>query len=138
MYKAFIENRGDSKSYATTRHSTFVLDTEGKGANPIDTLLASLCGCMGHYVRDYLVDQQITHHGFSIEAQAGVTPDKARLADINIRIDLKDVRLDDQQATGMLKFIEMCKVHKILKDNPGVTISLTGHLVHECRGRCSG
>lgn len=136
MYQAFIENRGDAKYYATTRHSTFVLDTEGKGANPIDTLLASLCGCIGHYVRDYLVDQQITHHGFSIEAEAGVTPDKARLADINICIDLKDVRLDDQKATGMLKFIERCKVHKILKDDPGVTISLTGHLVHECRGRC--
>jgi hypothetical protein len=28
MYKAFIENRGDAKYYATTRHSTFVLDTE--------------------------------------------------------------------------------------------------------------
>jgi uncharacterized OsmC-like protein len=136
MFKAFIENRGDSKSYATTRHSTFVLDTEGKGANPIDTLLASLCGCMGHYVRDYLVDQQIACHGFSIEAEAGVTPDKANLADIKIRIDLQDVRLDDQQATGLLKFIEMCKVHKILKENPGVTISLSGRQVPECRGCC--
>lgn len=127
MYKAFIENRGDSKYYATTRHSTFVLDTDGKGANPIDTLLASLCGCMGHYVRGYLVDHQIAHNGFSIEAEAGGKPDKARLAEIKVRIDLKDVRLDDQQATEMLMFIEICKVHKILKDNPGITVSMTGH-----------
>jgi uncharacterized OsmC-like protein len=127
MYKASIENKGDSKHYATTRHSTFVLDTEGKGANPVDTLLASLCGCMGHYVRDYLVDHQLTHNGFSIEAEAGVTPDKARLADIKVRIDLKDIRLDDRQATEMLKFIEICKIHKAMKDNPGVTVSLAGH-----------
>src|SRR5512143_27905 len=65
MYKASIENKGDSKYYVTTRHAGFVLDTEGNGANPIDTLLASLCGCIGHYVRDYLVDQQIAHSGFS-------------------------------------------------------------------------
>lgn len=126
MYKAFIENKGDSKHYAKTRHSAFVLDTEGKGANPIDTLLASLCSCLGHYVRDYMVVHQITHHGFSIDAEAGVTPDKASLADIKVRIDLQDVRLDEQQAAEMLEFMEICKVHKILKENPGVTISLTG------------
>jgi uncharacterized OsmC-like protein len=127
MYKAFIENRGDSRHYATTRHDSFVLDTEGNGANPVDTLLASLCGCMGHYVRDYLNGRQIVHSGFAIAAEAGVTPDKGRLSEINVRIDLKDVRLDDRQAAEMLKFVEKCKVRNILKDNPGVTISLAGH-----------
>lgn len=127
MYKASVENKGDSKYYATTRHSSFVLDTEGNGANPIDALLASLCSCMGHYVRDYMADHQIMHSGFAIAAEAGVTPDKARLANINVRIDLKDGKLDDQQATEMLKFVEKCKVHKILKEEPGVTVSLAGH-----------
>jgi uncharacterized OsmC-like protein len=127
MYKAIIENRGDTKYYATTRHASFVLATEGDGARSLDTLLASLCGCLGHFVRDYLVDHQISHNGFAIEAEAGVTPDKARLAEIYVRIDLKDVRLDDRQAAEMLKFIEVCKVHKILKENPGVTVTLVGH-----------
>jgi len=125
MYKAIIENKGDSKYYATTRHAGFVLDTQGNGANPIDTLLAGLCGCMGHYVRDYLIDHQIRHTGFAIEAEAGVTPDKARLAGIKVRIDLNDVRLDARQAAEMLEFVENCKVHKILKENPGVTVSLS-------------
>jgi uncharacterized OsmC-like protein len=125
MFKAFIENKGNSECYATTRHSSFVLDTKGNGAHPIDTLLASLCGYMGHYVRDYMVNHQIAHKGFSIEAEAEVIPDKARLADINVRIDMKDLKLKDQQVTEMLKFIEICPVHKILKENPGVTISLT-------------
>lgn len=127
MYKAFIENRGDSKHYATTRHSGFVIDTAGQGANPIDTLLASLCGCLGHYVRDYMVDHQFAYNGFSIGADAGFTPDKTRLAGINVCIDLKDVKLNDQQVVEFLKHLDICPVHKILKENPGVNISLTGH-----------
>ncbi len=126
MYKASIENRGDSKYHATTRHSSFVLDTGGEGANPIDTLLASLCGCVGHYVRDYMLDHQIGHRGFSIDAEAGVTPDKAGLAVISVCIDLNEVTLDDRQAAEMLKFVENCKVHKILKINPGVAVSIVG------------
>jgi uncharacterized OsmC-like protein len=127
MYKAMIENKGDSRCYATTRHSSFVLDTEGQGANPVDTLLASLCGCLGHYVRDYLLDRQIVHSGFVVDAEAGITPDKARLAGINVRIDLKDVRFDTQQAAEMLTYIEKCKVHKILREHPGVSVALVGH-----------
>lgn len=129
-HKASIENKGDSKNYATLRHASFVLDTQGQGAHPIDTLLASLCGCMGHYVRDYMVDHKIAHNGFSIETEAWIIPDKARLADIHVLIDLKDVKLSNQQAAGLLTFLETCPVHKILKENPGVTISLTGHQAH--------
>lgn len=124
MYKASIENRGDSKSFATTRHASFVLDTEGEGANPIDTLLASLCGCLGHYVRDYLADHQIAHNGFSIVAEAGTTADKASLADIKVRIALADVKLDGQQSAEMLQFMKNCKVYRILHQSTGVDISL--------------
>jgi uncharacterized OsmC-like protein len=124
MYKASVENRGDTKYYATTRHASFELDTNGNGANPVDTLLASLCSCMGHYVRDYLIDQQLEHSGFSLYAEAGVVPVTASLAEIRVRIDLKEVRLNDRQTAEMLKFIENCKVHRILKENPGVTVML--------------
>jgi uncharacterized OsmC-like protein len=82
---------------------------------------------MGHYVRDYMVEKKIAQSGFVIEADAGVTSDKSRLAGITVRIDLKDGKLDDRQAAEMLKFVEKCKVHKILHENPGVTVSLTGH-----------
>ena len=124
MYKASIENRGDSRSYASTQHASFVLDTEGNGANPVDTLLASLCGCLGHYVRDYLVEHRISHRGFTINSEAKVTSDKTQLDKINVLINLKDVVLTDQQAGELLKFVENCKVHNILKVNPGVAISL--------------
>jgi len=136
MYKASVENRGDTRYYATTRHSTFVLDTAGNGANPIDTLLASLCGCVGHYVRDYLVAQRIAHTGFSIDADAGVKPDNARLDGITVSIDLKGVVLDDNQVAELLTAIENCKVHKILCLNPGVTVTLTGRERPQPTGTC--
>jgi uncharacterized OsmC-like protein len=126
MYKAVLENRGDSKYFATTRHSTFVLDTEGNGANPVDTLLASLGGCLGHYVRDYLNEHTIAHNGFAIEANAGVTEDRSRLAEISVSIDLKDVALDERHAAALLDYIKVCKVYKILTENPGVAVSLAG------------
>lgn len=128
MYKASIENKGDSKYYATTRHGSFVLDTEGKGANPMDTLLASLCGCIGHYVREYITDHQIKHNGFSVEAEAGLTQDNSNLAQINVCVDLKEMSLMAQQEAEILKYVEKCKINNILKKNPGVSISFKkGH-----------
>jgi uncharacterized OsmC-like protein len=127
MYKAKVYNKGDSKYHATTRHASLVLDTEGHGANPIDTLLASLCGCLGHYVRDYLIDQQVPHSGFSIDAEAEVTRNRASLAGIKVCIDLNETKLGATQVSEMLKFIENCKVHQILSINPGISVSLVGH-----------
>jgi len=124
MYKASIENRGDSRSYAKTRHADFVMDTDGNGANPVDTLLASLCGCLGHYVRDYLIEHQVIYEGFIINSDANVTPDKSQLDKINVHINLKDIVLTDQQSGELLNYLNNCKVNKILKINPGVAISL--------------
>jgi uncharacterized OsmC-like protein len=124
MYKASIENRGDTRCFANTRHASFVLDTNGNGANPVDTLLASLCGCLSHYVRDYLVEHQISYDEFSINSEADATPDKAQLDKINVLIKLKDIELNEQQSEELLKFLGNCKVNKILMANPGVAISL--------------
>jgi uncharacterized OsmC-like protein len=127
MYQALIENRGDTQFHATTRHATFVLDTEGHGAHPVDTLLASLCSCLGHYVRDYLVANGIAHRGFSLAAAAGVAPDKISLGDISVSIDLREVSLPPRQTAELLTFVEKCKVHRILTGNPGVVITIAGH-----------
>ena len=136
MFKASVENRGDTKSYATTRHASFVLDTNGNGANPVDTLLASLCSCMGHYVRDYLIDQQIKQSGFSIGAEAGVAKETASLAEIRVRIDLGEVALNERQRGELLEFVENCKVHKILSEHPGVTVTLLGNKSHGASACC--
>ena len=124
MYRASIENIGDSKYYATTNDYSFVLDTEGHGANPVDTLLASLCGCIGHYVRDYLHAREIDYRGFTVEAEAALTPDKTKLSDIDMWINVKDVALDGSRSSELLAYVERCKVHSTLKESCRVTISL--------------
>jgi uncharacterized OsmC-like protein len=126
MYKASIENHGGSKHHATTRHATFLMDTEGQAANPVDAFLASLCACLGHFVRDFLDRENLTSNGFSIEAQADVTPDKKLLAEIHVAIDVQDANLNSDQKSALLGYVEQCKIHRILVQVPGIRLTLSG------------
>ncbi len=114
-YSAAVENRGDSTYVATTRQGTFVMSTGGRGPNPVDTLLASLAACVGHYVHDYLRDQQLANGGFTVNASATSTSDGARLAVIEVTIDIKGAALDVRQREELLLAAEHCKVHNTLK-----------------------
>ncbi len=123
-YSASIENRGDSKHYATTRHGAFVMDTEGQAANPVDTLLASLCACLGHYVRDYLRDQQLACAGFSIAAEAGVSDDNLRLGDIRVVIDVRGLTLAADRRSDLARFVTQCRIYSSLKANSKIQIDV--------------
>lgn len=139
MYKAEIENRGNSKYHATTRDYSFVIDTEGHGANPIDTLLASLCGCIGHQMRDYMRLHQILCNGFTVKAEAELTKDKDRLSDITVYIDLKNARLDKQQRDDMLTYVQRCKIHGTLKSGCTINMILGGpvEIKGDAQDRCN-
>ena len=125
MYKATIENHGDSQHHATTRHSSFLMDTKGQGSNPVDAFLASLCACLGHYVRDFLDENKIRSNGFAIDALAGVTPDTNRLTEIQVAIDLRDAHLDQVHRAALLVALEQCKIHHILAQIPGIKLTLS-------------
>jgi uncharacterized OsmC-like protein len=124
MYKATVENWGDSRFLATTRHSSFAMDTQGKGANPVDTLLAALCGCVGHYVRDFLGDKAVALPGFGVTAEATATEDQSKLASISVRIDLGSVRLGDAREAELLAIVGKCKVLGTLKVGCPIDISV--------------
>jgi uncharacterized OsmC-like protein len=111
MYRATIENWGDSRFLATTRHGSFAMDTKAKAANPVDTFLAGLIGCLGHYVRDYLDEKAIPAPHFGISAEATATPDQSRLAEITVQIDLGTVRLAAAQERELIRYVERCKLH---------------------------
>ena len=115
MYRASTENRGDSRHHAITKDYAFTLDTEGKGANPVDTLLASLCGCVGHYVRDFLREQRIASGGFTIDAEGSATADGSKLSVITLRIDLRDAELDEPKRAALLAYVQRCKVLNTLR-----------------------
>jgi uncharacterized OsmC-like protein len=124
MYTVTIENRGDARYHATSRGYGFVLGPQGAGANPGDTLLAALCGCIGHYVREFLGERGIASEGFAMSAEADSTPDESRLARIEVWIDLRATSLDEAGRTGLLAAARRCKIHNTLEAACPVTISL--------------
>ncbi len=124
MYRAMVENKGDSKYYATATDHHFVMDTEGQGAGPVDVLLASLCACLGHYVREYAREHEIAYDAFTVTAESNLAQDGTRLSDIGVSIDLRDARLAEQQQAELLKYIERCKIRNTLKANSDIIASL--------------
>ncbi len=124
MYTVTIENEGDAKFHATSQGYEFVVGPKGAGANPGDTLLAALCGCIGHYVRQFLKERGLASNGFALSAQAESTPDESRLARVDVRIDLKRTSLDEAGRRELLAVAERCKIHNTLKAACPVTISL--------------
>jgi uncharacterized OsmC-like protein len=114
MYSVEIQNHGDMKFHATTRDFSFVMGVNGGGANPVDTVLVGLCGCVGHYVRDFLTNRKIACANFIIRGEAKTTKDQARLSEIDIQLDLQGVKVEKQEEEALLKHVCQCKVHNTL------------------------
>lgn len=124
MYAVTIENWGDASYHATSRGYGFVLGPQGAGANPGDALLAALCGCIGHCVREFLRERGIASEGFAMGAEADSTPDESRLARIEVWIDLGCTSLDEAGRKGLMAAARRCKIHNTLEAACPVTISL--------------
>lgn len=129
MYAASIENRGDSKYHAVTKAGSFVLGTDGTAPNPVDALLASLGACVGHYVRDYLLEKGVACSSFGVETEGVSAADGSRLSDIRVWIDLKGTFLDEALRAGMLLAIERCKVYGTLRAGSAITVVVGGRPV---------
>lgn len=102
------------------------MDTKGQGANPVDTFLAGLCGCLGHYVRDFLDKEGFTQDGFSVEAEAEVIPENNRIGVIQVYVDLQSGKLGPALESELLTYVANCKIYQILAEVPGTTLSLVG------------
>ena len=124
MYSASIENSGDTKYHATTGTFGFVMDTDDHGVQPVDALMASLCACLGHYVRDFLNEQKAAYSSFTVEAKAGLAQDGQRLGEISALIAINGARLDDRQQSGLLTYVEKCKIYNTLSANSPIVKNL--------------
>jgi len=124
MYSASIKSDGDSKYHAATRHYEFVIGTDGRGANPIDTVLAGLCGCVGHYTAEYFRGEGIDPGGFGVKAEADLTEDRRRLSDINVEIVMEEGMFDERRKEELLAFVRNCPVHNTLTANSRVKFTL--------------
>lgn len=84
MYSASIVNKGDLQYHAATKDYRFLMGEDG--GNPIDVLLASLCACVGHHVRDRLVEQKIAFSALTVKADGSLAGDKLSIARIAPRV----------------------------------------------------
>lgn len=129
MHSARIENWGDTRSFASITGYGFVMESQGiGGANPIDTLLASLAGCLGHQLCTFFRDQKLRSNGFSINTEANMTEDNSRLADIRVEIDLRDTAVDAEMKSILMHYVESCKIYKTLSANSNISAVIKANM----------
>jgi uncharacterized OsmC-like protein len=136
MYTVTLENRGDTRYHATSRGYEFLLGPQGAGANPGDTVLAGLCACVGHYVRQFLQERRLAGHGFALAAEAESTADESRLASIAVWIDLRDTPLDEAGRAQLLAAAARCKIYRTLTAACPVTMTLGSRPAQAPTSRC--
>ncbi len=125
MYRVEVSNNPDASFQVKSQNYEFIVDLKGKGITPPDTLLASLAGCIGVYIRKYCEGSGVTLGNFSITAEAGFCQEKpVGFKDIRVSIDLKSAELDERRKNALLEFIKNCPVHNTLHMNPDVKIKI--------------
>ncbi len=125
MYRVEINNRGDSVFNVKSKDSEFIIDTLGKGVTPPEALLAGLGSCIGVYVRKYTEGAKLDLKEFVITVEAEFSSDKPlRFKEINVFIDFKGAKLDEQRKKALIEFVKNCPVHNTLKNNPSIELKI--------------
>jgi putative redox protein len=126
MYHVDIINSGDSTFKVKSNDYELVVDTKGNGITPPDALLASLGTCIGVYLRKYAEGARIDLKQFSISVDAEFSKEPPYcFRQINVKVDLKGLKLEENRKEGLLRFIKNCPVHNTLKVDPLVEIEVS-------------
>ena len=112
MYKASIKNSGDQQYHVETRDYSFLMGQGGAG--PIDTLVASLCACLAHHVRDRLLEHKIAFSILTMKAEADLAADKRSLAHISVSLGVNGSELADAQKEDLLQQAGLCPIFNTL------------------------
>jgi uncharacterized OsmC-like protein len=127
MYHVDITNAGNYSFKVKARDYEFIIDTKGQGATPPEVLLASLGSCIGVYLRKYAEGAKLALPEFQVSVDADFSKEEpVCFRKIDVKIDLKGLKLDERRLKSMLEFIKNCPVHKTLKQDPEVEIKLGG------------
>lgn len=125
MYQVEIANSGDYTFKAKSKDYAFMVDLGGKGMTPPDVLLASLGACMGVYLRKYAEGAKLALPEFKLLVSAEFAKEEPIcFRKIKVEVDLKGTRLDERRQKSLLEFIQNCPVHRTLKSNPEVEVSI--------------
>ncbi len=124
MYQAKIVSTGDDRYHATTSHGRFDMASDRTSSTPTEALLASLCACLGHYVADYLHQQQIQFSTYSVSAESDLAADRSRLGDIHVAVTVADIAMDEATKAAMLQYVTRCHIYGTLRANSAVRIDV--------------
>lgn len=98
---------------------------EDSGPTPTELFVASLAGCVGFYARRYLARHDLPVEGLVVEASYTMATRPARVADIEVTIDLPPA-VPEASRAALLAVVNHCTVHNTLRDPPAVNIDLLG------------
>ena len=125
MYAVEITSRAGYRFDVKSKDYEFVVDINGGGITPPDTLLASLGSCMGVYLRKYIDGAHLPVGEFAITVKADLTSEAPhRFKSIRVTIDMKGAILDERLKNALLKFIENCPIHNTLQESPVITVAI--------------
>ena len=125
MYHVDVTHKEDHLFEVKSIDYSMLVDTKGKGMTPPDALLAGLASCVGVYIRKYAESTKLDIKGFTVSAEAELTKESPIcFKSISVRIDLKDVVLEESRKQSLLRFVHNCPVHNTLLANPTVAMTL--------------
>ncbi len=91
----------NTRSYSFNVRSNdyeFIVDVEGKGITPTDTLLASLGTCIGIYLRKYTEGVKLSLSEFSISVDGELSKEEPIcFRKIDVNVDLKGTQFDERR-----------------------------------------
>lgn len=112
MYTALVENNGSQQYRATSRGYEFIMGLNG--ANPIETLLAGLCACVAHHVRDRLIERKKAFAAFTVKADAELVEDGLAIARIGLAIEVRGVALTAAEGDDLIAQAKQCPLYNTL------------------------
>lgn len=121
-----LQHAGRACFVAEARQHRFVLDQPAEdgggdqGMSPSELLLASLGGCIGQYVVQYLGLRTLSAEGLSIRVAAQRTSRPLRLRDFTVEVTVPG--LTDRQLRGLEKSFPAGLVHNAIRFENSVSV----------------
>jgi len=124
MYKATVTCTDHKTYHATGNHLAFDMGHDAEGASPIDVLLASLCGCISHYVGIFLDREAIAFEAFEVGANCMPSADNIDLGriSVDIHVQAQGAALSASAKEALCSFVTQCRVYRSLGASTRVKI----------------
>jgi putative redox protein len=122
---------GDAYAITARGHGVLADQTVGDGgkdaaATPTELLVASLASCVAFYTGRYLLRHGLDRTGLAVTAEFAMAADRpARVSAVRLRITVPG-GVPPQRTDALLAVASHCTVHNTLRQQPDVSIELTG------------